>query len=81
MIGRLVPSLLLLAAFVTVTVLLLAEARHVRRHRARELEHAIRPPITLDDPLDLDTWCCELAVLTRGRDHEKDQPCAAEAQR
>lgn len=45
------PALVLLAAFATLAVFFLTEARRVRRQEARQLEHAIRPPVPLDDGL------------------------------
>jgi hypothetical protein len=68
--------LLLLAAFVILTVLLLAEARRTRRLQARALEFAARPPATLDGEQPLMEWCCAVAFMTHGRDHEAGRPCS-----
>lgn len=71
--GLIVP-LLALAAGVVITLALLAESRRLRRQSARDLEHAIRPSVALDD--ELLRWCCERSFLTHGLEHEDGRPCS-----
>lgn len=72
-----VLPLLLLAAGIILTAILLTEGNRRIRAAAATIEAAIRPPIAPEDVAgDVDTWCCELAVLTHGRDHKGGQPCS-----